>query len=104
MLWSTPAASASISKLALSDSISARTSPLLTWSPSCFFHSRTVPSSIVSESLGILTSDIYLLLVGVPAKSQISWGGLTSDIYLLLVGVPAKSREQITGPLRPPFS
>src|SRR5215470_6528603 len=49
-----------MSKLALSDSISARTSPLWTFSPSRFFHSRTVPSSIVSESLGMLTSDIPL--------------------------------------------
>src|SRR2546423_2967898 len=57
-----PSASASISKLALWDSISARPSPFCTWSPSCFFHSRTVPSSIVSESLGMLTSDIYVLL------------------------------------------
>src|SRR5215467_6147465 len=51
-----------MSKLALSDSISASTSPRCTSSPSSFFHSRTVPSSIVSESLGMLTSGIRVLL------------------------------------------
>ena len=57
-MLSTPSASASSSKLALSDSTSASTSPFLTASPVCFFHSMTVPSSIVSESFGMLTSDI----------------------------------------------
>src|ERR1700674_1791310 len=54
----TPSSSASRSNVALSDSTSARTSPLCTSSPSFFFHSRMVPSSIVSDSLGMLTSAI----------------------------------------------
>src|SRR5579864_6252504 len=53
---STPSASASRSKVALSDSTSASTSPVLTWSPVFFFHSTIVPSSIVSESFGMFTS------------------------------------------------
>src|SRR5260221_8532798 len=57
-MLSTPSASASSSKLALSDSTSASTSPFLTGSPVFFFHSMTVPSSMVSESFGMLTSDI----------------------------------------------
>src|SRR5487761_821985 len=58
LIDSTPSSSASRSKVALSDSTSARTSPLWTSSPSFFFHSRTVPSSIVSDSFGMLTSGI----------------------------------------------
>src|SRR6202022_2023372 len=58
MMSSTPAASDSRSNVALSDSTSAITSPFLTASPLFFFHSTTVPSSIVSESLGMLTSGI----------------------------------------------
>src|SRR5437660_1252497 len=54
----TPSDSASRSKVALSDSTSATTSPALTWSPLFFFHSTIVPSSIVSESLGMLISGI----------------------------------------------
>src|SRR3981081_2071064 len=58
MMSSTPSASDSRSKVALSDSTSAITSPFLTASPLFFFHSTIVPSSIVSESLGMLTSGI----------------------------------------------
>src|SRR6184192_1252687 len=57
---SLPSSSASRSNVALSDSTSARTSPLWTSSPLDFFHSTIVPSSMVSESLGIFTSGIYL--------------------------------------------
>src|SRR5438067_13223981 len=57
----TPSASASRSNVALSDSTSARTSPVFTSSPLFFFHSTTVPSSIVSESFGMFTSGIGLL-------------------------------------------
>src|SRR5437660_2211866 len=56
----TPSASASRSNVALSDSTSARTSPVFTSSPLFFFHSTMVPSSIVSESFGIFMSGIYL--------------------------------------------
>src|SRR5207253_8821324 len=56
----TPSASASRSNVALSDSTSARTSPVFTSSPLFFFHSTMVPSSIVSESFGIFMSVIYL--------------------------------------------
>src|SRR6202140_4876005 len=58
---STPPLSASRSNVALSDSTSASTSPCFTSSPVFFFHSTIVPSSIVSESLGMLTSGIGLL-------------------------------------------
>src|SRR5438093_12017241 len=60
-ICSTPSDSASRSKVALSDSTSARTSPVLTSSPLFFFHSTIVPSSIVSESFGMFTSGIDLL-------------------------------------------
>src|SRR5438270_2789843 len=59
-ICSTPSDSASRSNVALSDSTSASTSPVLTCSPLFFFHSTIVPSSIVSESLGILISGIGL--------------------------------------------
>src|SRR3984893_2298031 len=58
MMLSTPSSSDSRSNVALSDSTSAITSPFLTASPLFFFHSTTVPSSIVSESFGIFTSGI----------------------------------------------
>src|SRR5712664_611151 len=61
MMSSTPSASDSRSNVALSDSTSAMTSPFLTGSPLFFFHSTIVPSSIVSESLGIFTSAIERL-------------------------------------------
>src|SRR5712691_4758606 len=61
MMSSTPSASDSRSNVALSDSTSAITSPFLTGSPLFFFHSTIVPSSIVSESLGMFTSDIEWL-------------------------------------------
>src|SRR6266851_5415308 len=60
-MFKTPSASDSRSKVALSDSTSAITSPFLTGSPVFFFHSTIVPSSIVSESLGMLTSAIERL-------------------------------------------
>src|SRR5467141_2994263 len=60
MMSSTPSASDSRSNVALSDSTSAITSPFLTESPVFFFHSTIVPSSIVSESLGMLMSGIEL--------------------------------------------
>src|SRR5713226_8028993 len=59
-MFKTPSASDSRSNVALSDSTSAITSPFLTGSPVFFFHSTIVPSSIVSESLGIFMSVIYL--------------------------------------------
>src|SRR6266851_1619916 len=58
-ICSTPSASASRSNVALSDSTSASTSPCFTWSPLFFFHSTIVPSSIVSESFGMLISGIW---------------------------------------------
>src|SRR2546428_12146701 len=61
MMSSTPSDSDSRSKVALSDSTSAITSPFLTTSPLFFFHSTTVPCSIVSESFGMLISVIGLL-------------------------------------------
>src|SRR5439155_2134294 len=63
-ICSTPSDSASRSKVALSDSTSARTSPVLTSSPLFFFHSTIVPSSIVSESFGMFTSGIGTLPEG----------------------------------------
>src|SRR5260370_12523353 len=61
MMSSTASASDSRSNVALSDSTSAITSPFLTGSPLFFFHSTTVPSSIVSESFGMFTSAIERL-------------------------------------------
>src|SRR5258708_3307334 len=61
MMSSTPSASDSRSNVALSDSTSAITSPFLTGSPLFFFHSTIVPSSIVSESFGMLISAIERL-------------------------------------------
>src|SRR6266702_5420894 len=61
MMSSTPSSSDSRSKVALSDSTSAITSPFLTVSPLFFFHSTIVPSSIVSESFGMFISDIGTL-------------------------------------------
>src|SRR3989475_9723077 len=61
MMSGRPSDSDSRSKVAFSDSPSAITSPFLTTSPLFFFHSPTVPSSIVSESFGMLTSGIGLL-------------------------------------------
>src|SRR6266851_2739218 len=63
-MFNTPSASDSRSNVALSDSTSAITSPFLTGSPVFFFHSTTVPSSIVSESLGMFMSGID----GLPAN------------------------------------
>ena len=48
-----PSSNASISIVALSVSISASTSPISTLSPTCLCHLITVPSVMVSESLGI---------------------------------------------------
>src|SRR5262245_41916610 len=55
ILRSTPAPSASISMLALSVSISARTSPTFTASPSFLLHLTMVPSSIVGDSFANTT-------------------------------------------------
>ena len=52
---SVPEANASRSITALSVSISAKTSPLPTTSPSRFFHFTTTPSSIVSVNFGMTT-------------------------------------------------
>ena len=56
IFWITPPWKHSSSMTALSHSISASTSPSLTRSPSCTFHSMILPSSMLSESLGIVTS------------------------------------------------
>src|SRR5690554_1703056 len=55
---STPLSNASRSMVALSVSISAITSPFSTWSPTFFSQRASSPSSMVSESLGIVTSDM----------------------------------------------
>jgi hypothetical protein len=65
ILRSTPLPCASISMLALSVSISARTSPCLTASPSFLVHLTMVPSSIVGESLArttLLTVMMFAIL------------------------------------------
>ena len=54
----TPSSYASSSMLALSVSTSARMSPIATRSPGFFSQRRIFPSSIVSESFGMLTSGI----------------------------------------------
>ena len=55
ILPSTPSSTASSSMVALSVSISARTSPLSTVSPSFFSHFASVPSVMVGDSAGIRT-------------------------------------------------
>ena len=55
-IWTAPAISAACVTVALSVSISTRSSPASTVSPSCFSHRRIVPSSIESDSLGIVMS------------------------------------------------
>src|SRR5690349_708412 len=47
-----------MSMAALSVSITASTSPLRTWSPSCLTHWLRTPSSMVSDSRGMNTSGI----------------------------------------------
>ena len=54
----TPSSKASSSMFALSVSTSASTSPIATFSPGCFSQRRIFPSSIVSESFGMVTSGI----------------------------------------------
>ncbi len=56
ILASTPSSTASTSMVALSVSISARTSPDLIASPSFFSHLESVPFSIVGESAGMRMS------------------------------------------------
>ncbi len=55
ILRSTPFVNACASIVALSVSISAIGSPVLTLSPSFFSHRESCPSSIVGESFGITT-------------------------------------------------
>ena len=54
----TPSASASYTIVALSVSISTSGSPRANGSPGSFSHCRIVPSSIESDSLGIVSSAI----------------------------------------------
>src|SRR5882724_12690262 len=56
ILRNTPLANACISMVALSVSISANGSPMETRSPSFLSHRDSSPSSMVGESLGIITS------------------------------------------------
>jgi hypothetical protein len=60
IFWRMPGPSASISMLALSVSISARTSPTFTASPSLFVHLTIVPSSMVGDSFASTT----LVIIG----------------------------------------
>src|SRR5690242_12629527 len=104
-IWSVPSESASRSNVALSDSTSASTSPAFTWSPLFFFHSTIVPSSIVSESFGMLTSDTWLLRLpdGRPHEAlDVFRGGDGCPLELLVVGhrhlrasEPADRRVQV---------
>lgn len=74
-----PSSTASNSIVALSVSISAMMSPLLTVSPSLTSHLASVPSSIVGDSAGILISiDMQVLLPGERiAPSRRKAGGST---------------------------
>src|SRR3546814_5190314 len=64
-----PSSTASNSIVALSVSISASRSPDLTSSPSLTSHLASVPSSIVGERAGILSS------MGIVAVVPVTWGG-----------------------------
>src|SRR5213080_3056038 len=102
-ICSTPSASASRSKVALSDSTSASTSPVFTASPLFFFHSTIVPSSIVSESLGMLISAIRVLSERVADQAlDVLAGRDRHPLELLVVGhrhlrpsEPADGRVQV---------
>src|SRR5438876_7397273 len=102
-IWRTPSASASRSNVALSDSTSASTSPVFTSSPLFFFHSTIVPSSIVSESLGMLISAIRVLSERVADQAlDVLAGRDRGPFELLVVGhrhlrpsEPADRRVQV---------
>src|SRR5712671_6092565 len=66
----TPSSTASYSMVALSVSISASTSPALTWSPSFLSHLAMLPFSIVGDSAGIR------MLIGMDAPSAFGTPGL----------------------------
>ena len=86
-----PSASASRSNVALSDSTSASTSPLCTSSPLAFFHSTIVPSSMVSESFGMLTSDTVQASTFLPTVLR------TSRLMSSAVGMDAFSSGRLYG-------
>src|SRR5438552_12577898 len=72
ILASTPSSTASTSIVALSVSISARTSPALTVSPSLLTQRAILPSVIVGESAGISTSLVipFLGVIGESAPAR----------------------------------
>src|SRR6266700_887996 len=71
ILASTPSSTASTSIVALSVSISARTSPACTASPSLLTQRAILPSVIVGDSAGISTwLGIQLLLIGLVLVDQ----------------------------------
>src|SRR5581483_6410004 len=61
---------ASSSIVALSVSTSAMMSPIAIVSPGCFSHCSTLPSSIVSESFGIVTSIGMAVCASAPARGH----------------------------------
>eukprot|EP00963_Diacronema_lutheri_P014000 scaffold2857_cov344-Pavlova_lutheri.AAC.8 len=65
-----PSSMVSISMVALSVSMSASTSPVLTASPSCFFQADTVPSTMVGLSAGMGSTSCG---GSVPAANPLVW-------------------------------
>ncbi len=77
--------------VALSVSISARISPSEITSPTCFNHFATVPSSMVSLSLGIFTTIAISLIYVVKMDN-------------LFVRTPCRTIAVLVGNLKPPQS
>src|SRR5215207_10003767 len=79
-LRTTPLADDSTSTVALSVSISASTSPLLTFSPSFFTQRTSTPSCISKPSLGMeIVSDIISRPPSPPQQYQAPAGGLPAQ-------------------------
>ena len=89
--------------MALSVSISAKISPSLTVSPTFIFHFATVPSSIVSLSLGIVMTSAPSGIATVSEDAPVSAEGATtffssgSDV----VTSPPESSAEMSSPLSP---
>src|ERR1700733_13250543 len=90
-----PSSTASTSMVALSVSISASTSPEVTWSPSFLSHLASLPSVMVGDSAGIriwivIASDPYqhvgIELGGIRLRARLGeLGGVGDDVAGLLV-------------------
>ena len=112
ILRSTPLPNASTSTLALSVSTSARMSPPLTASPSFLSHLMTLPVSMVSDSLGMITLVIIALHTRRMAAAILALDGVFSSSRFLAYGIgtfspvtrstgASRSSKALLGDLRP---